>query len=944
MNILIFNWRDIKNPIAGGAEVLTHEVARRWVAQGHQVTLVTSRFPSSLAQETLDGVEIIRRGNSWTVYWHAYRVYREQFHGRCDLVIDEVNTIPFFTPWYAREPILMHFNQMAREVWLYECWWPLGLVGYLCEPWWLKLYRQVPAVAISRSSRHDLLRLGFDQHHVDVIPLPTKPYRPGHHNGRESDPTLLFVGRLKRSKRVDHAIHALVRIRRQWPTAKLWIVGDGDAHYRHALVNLVKRLRLTYAVTFFGQVSETEKQRCMQRAHAILVPSVREGWGLIVSEAHSLGTPAIVYPVPGLVDSTEHQITGLVCDRANPSALATQVAELLQNRALGARLAHPSHPTLPPATWDDTAAHYLDIVQRRTGQLLTPAMFDRVSILIHGSSWDGQTRSSLEEVARVSSRLGQSCDIVIVGRPGGTAMAQLLERLEVPASRIRTVPYDPFLGEAYALITGFRETSGELVLYLHPNLDIPPGQLSRLLDAWRRRPADVVVASRRHDRSWRRPWVWRSLSNAYHGFVRWLFGVDMGDVQTSIKLFRRSALERVLPRLVIKEYAFDAEVLAVAHRLGYTIAIEPIRLHQQVPQRRAQLLDMFHLLMDTLAIWYRYRWLKYYDRPLVLPIRTPTVSIVIPCKHPSPYLTDCLAACLAQDYPSESVQIIVLPDEPCHLVNARVHVVPTGPVGPGKKRDLALAHCTGEIVAFIDDDTVPRRDWMRNAVRWFEDERVAAVGGPAPTPATDSLRQVASGQVYSSWLVGGTQNYRYYPAPGRWVDDYPSCNLFIRRSVLQEVGGFDTTFWPGEDTVLCSKITHKLGKKIWYDPDAVVYHHRRPLFRDHLRQIGRYAEHRGCFAKRYPSTSLRLRYFLPTCLVGFLLGGGIMAVVWPAWRLTYVVVIGAYVGAAMLWGMLSLNLRLAGFVFLGIVASHLIYGVFFLKGLLSKALPEEARA
>lgn len=943
MRILIFNWRDIKNPLAGGAEVLTHETARRWVQQGHEVTLLTSRFSAAPAEEVVDGVRIVRCGNAWTVYWQAARCYRQRFRGRCDVVIDEVNTLPFFTPWYVREPVVMHFNQMAREVWFYECAWPLNVLGYLLEPWYLRVYRQIPAVAISRSSRHDLLRLGFDQHRVDVIPLPMCPYQPTDNNGREPEPTLLFVGRLKRSKRVDHAIRALAVVRRRHPRAKLWVVGGGDASYRRALERLAARVRVSKAVEFRGQVSEADKRHLMHRADVIVVPSVREGWGLIVSEAHSQGTPAVVYPVPGLVDSTEHQVTGLICNRPTPDALAAQVQELLENPSLRARLTGRS-VAAAPISWDLTAARYLDLLQRRLGQAGSRTPLGQISIVVPAGYWDGRSLGCLQNIARVTTSLGAACELITVELKGQASLAEALVAQGAPRERIRTVPVDPCLGEAFALMTAAPAAAGDLLLYVHPNLDMPVGELERLLEAWLRRPTDVLVASRRHGEVWRRPWLWRGLSHAYHRMVRRLFGVDVGDAQTSVKLFRREALARVLPRVVVKGYAFDIEVLAVAHRLGYTIAIHPIRLRHQAPQRRAHVLDMFHLLMDTLAIWYRMSVLRYYDRPQVPAGRLPSVSVVIPCKGPNPYLTECLTACAALDYSADRIQVIVLPDAPCAVPFPPVQVIPTGPAGPGRKRDLALAHCTGELVAFIDDDTVPRRDWLRQAARCFEDPRIAAVGGPAPTPASDSLAQVASGQVYSSWLVSGTQLYRYFPAAGRWVDDYPSCNLFIRRDVLQQAGGFDTAFWPGEDTILCSKITHDLGRRLWYDPDVVVYHHRRALFRPHLMQIRRYAEHRGYFAKRFPATSLRVRYFLPTALVLALVLGAAAALAWPAARLPYAVFVTAYLGSAFLWGMLSLNFRMAVLVWAGIVVSHWTYGIYFVKGLLANTMVEEGRA
>src|SRR5205085_1272425 len=131
---VILNWRDILHPRAGGAEKVTHEIARHWVQWGHRVTLFCAAFPGAAYQETVDGVCVVRRGRQQTVHWDAYWHYRAGFQGRCDVIVDEVNTVPFFAPLYAREPVIMYCNQLAREVWRYEAPFPLSVVGYGAEP------------------------------------------------------------------------------------------------------------------------------------------------------------------------------------------------------------------------------------------------------------------------------------------------------------------------------------------------------------------------------------------------------------------------------------------------------------------------------------------------------------------------------------------------------------------------------------------------------------------------------------------------------------------------------------------------------------------------------------------------------------------------------------------------------------------------------------------
>ena len=319
-----------------------------------------------------------------------------------------------------------------------------------------------------------------------------------------------------------------------------------------------------------------------------------------------------------------------------------------------------------------------------------------------------------------------------------------------------------------------------------------------------------------------------------------------------------------------------------------------------------------------------------------------TVSIIIAVKTWQSNLEECVAKCLELDY--DDFEILILPDEPFERdfssSRVAVSVVPTGPVGPARKRDISAEHAKGRILAFLDDDAYPRRDWLANAAGYFQDERVAALGGPAVTPETDSLRQKAGGRIFASFLVSGGFIYRYRPRPKRDVLDYPSCNFLIRACVFKEAGGFNTRFWPGEDTLLCRRITSEMGYRIVYAPECLVYHHRRPVFRAHLRQVARYALHRGYFVKRFPENSRRPAYFVPSIFVLMLLLGAAGAGLSTAFARLYFSCLAAYLTIAGICS-LSKTLGLIPLVFSGIIITHITYGIFFLKGLCARALSEE---
>jgi glycosyltransferase involved in cell wall biosynthesis len=294
----------------------------------------SASFPGAPAEETIDGVRIVRAGRQWTVHWTAFRHYRGKLSGRFDIVVDEVNTIPFFTPLWADVPTVMLIHQLAREVWWYESPFPLNALGYLAEPLYLRLYRQMPVLTVSPSTRSDLLRFNF-KGPISVIPEGLEPVS-AQQAPKADEPTFIYVGRITPSKRVDHIIKAFALFRRNRGCGLLRIVGGGSRRYCESLVGLARRLGVEHQVVFHGHVSSPEKHRLMAEAHALLMTSVREGWGLVVIEANACGTPAIVYDVPGLRDSVGHDSTGLVVE-SRPENLFAAMNRLTNDPALYSR-------------------------------------------------------------------------------------------------------------------------------------------------------------------------------------------------------------------------------------------------------------------------------------------------------------------------------------------------------------------------------------------------------------------------------------------------------------------------------------------------------------------------------------------------------------------------------------------------------------------------------
>jgi GT2 family glycosyltransferase len=310
------------------------------------------------------------------------------------------------------------------------------------------------------------------------------------------------------------------------------------------------------------------------------------------------------------------------------------------------------------------------------------------------------------------------------------------------------------------------------------------------------------------------------------------------------------------------------------------------------------------------------------------------VSIVIIAARATPVLEESLAAIAELRGPV--TETIVVLDDVFKSGGGAVRYIVSGAVGPAEKRDIGARSARGALLAFIDDDAYPSPGWLAAAVPLFDNSDVWAVGGPGVTPPTDGFRAQVSGWAYAAWMVSGPARYRYVPQAARRVDDYPSMNLIVRRSAFKQVGGFDSEYYPGEDTKFCLELVRR-GGQIIYDPDVLVYHHRRPVISGHLRQISGYGWHRGYFARVFPETSRRVPYFVPSLWVLWLSIGAVFVIWMDQLRPLYFLTIGIYLAAV--FGSMALVIREAGRFWIGIavgptiVLSHLVYGWRFLGGL-----------
>jgi glycosyltransferase involved in cell wall biosynthesis len=343
----------------GGAEIFTHEIAKRWVQQGHQVTLCTSTFPNCKMEENSEGIQIVRVGNGRYWFYKKAKKYYEQTNPkeRYDIVLDEINTRPFFAPEFTKNSkVVALIHQLAKEYWFYEVPFPASHIGYYyLEKHWLNKYKNVLTVTVSESTRNDLIKCGFKK--VFVVPeglnfTPTKTFPK-----KAKNPCIIYSGRLTKAKRPNHVLEAFRLIKQKVPNAELLFLGDGP------LMPTLKK-KAGSGVKFCSMLSNDERRRELEKGWVLVNPSVREGWGLNVIEANALGVPCVAYDVPGLRDAVKNGETGLLVESGNISLLAEQVASLLLDNKKREKLASNAVEYSKTFSWDKTALAFLDIFSK----------------------------------------------------------------------------------------------------------------------------------------------------------------------------------------------------------------------------------------------------------------------------------------------------------------------------------------------------------------------------------------------------------------------------------------------------------------------------------------------------------------------------------------------------------------------------------------------------
>lgn len=364
MKILILNWQDISNPLAGGAEVHLHEVFSRIAAMGHEVTLFCSMYPGAAASEEMNGIQVIREGGRSLFNYVVMKKYFSTFrHQGYDLIVDDMNKIPFYTPLYVKEPLLGVTHHLFGTSIFKEVNAGAASYVYLAEAAALPMYKKIRFIVGSPSTHRELLTRGFDPKRTHLI-----HYGVAHKVFRElgipksRTPLVGAVGRLKKYKSFDHLLEAFVDVRSDIPDARCVIVGDGDDKPR--LEQIAASLGVSDAVTFAGFVSEEEKVRLLNQMHVAINTSAKEGWGLTVIEANACGTPTVSSDVQGLRDAVVDGETGLLYEYGNRLELAEKISLVLRDEHLRTQLTEAALARSKEFDWDTAARLTMEVIDQ----------------------------------------------------------------------------------------------------------------------------------------------------------------------------------------------------------------------------------------------------------------------------------------------------------------------------------------------------------------------------------------------------------------------------------------------------------------------------------------------------------------------------------------------------------------------------------------------------
>ncbi|MBC2397004.1 glycosyltransferase family 4 protein [Clostridium tetanomorphum] len=373
--ILFLSWRDIKAPKRGGAEVYTHEMLKRIDNSKYRIIHISPEFENSKKEEFIENIRYLRMGkNSISVIFEAEKFYRSNKEN-IDYVVDQCNTHRFFTKlWVPAHKRIFFIHQLTREIWHLNAKAPLSIIGYYTETLFLKLSKNDYTITVSESTKKDLLAVGFNPEKVFILPegIDFEHWDRESFFPKEQMPTFIYVGRFVNYKGIDDTVKAFSNVKLKYPEARLWIVGKKNQQYiDDVLKSILDEKKLSYGdekdnpdVVFFGFVSDEKKLELMSRAHALIFPSQREGWGLIITEAAAVGTPSIGYNSSGIVDAIDFGKAGYLCINNNVESIIKHMENIITDKKGYEELREKAYEFSLKFHWNNTATAFNSFMEK----------------------------------------------------------------------------------------------------------------------------------------------------------------------------------------------------------------------------------------------------------------------------------------------------------------------------------------------------------------------------------------------------------------------------------------------------------------------------------------------------------------------------------------------------------------------------------------------------
>jgi glycosyltransferase involved in cell wall biosynthesis len=342
MRILVLNWRSIKDPLSGGAEIATFEHVKRWVKNHKsEIVWVSAKYDKKIESEQYEGVKFryfgipLNRSNqfqlfyAYPLFWLSF-VYNYLFKfEKFDVVIDEVHGLPYFTPLFSSAKIILYIHEVAGVIWKQMYKFPMNTLGPFLEKFIFIPYKNKLVVTGAESTVEELVKLGIPGKNINLIRNCLNLVPVNEVPQKEKITTLVFLNRVVKMKGIELAIDVFKKYSEKNPDAKLLVAGKGDADYIKFLKNKCKELNIENSVEFLGFISEEEKIKILRSSHILINSSYKEGWGMVNIEANSQGTPVVAFKVAGNVDSVKDSVSGYLCESDSTDDMVAKIELIL---------------------------------------------------------------------------------------------------------------------------------------------------------------------------------------------------------------------------------------------------------------------------------------------------------------------------------------------------------------------------------------------------------------------------------------------------------------------------------------------------------------------------------------------------------------------------------------------------------------------------------------